>query len=193
MDCSKPVFPVLHCLPELAQTHVHLVSDAIQTFPSVFPFSSCLQSFPASGSFPMSQFLTSVAKILELQLPWWLRWSSICLQCGRPGFYPWVGKIPWRRERLPKNWCFGTVELEKTLEKSLGLQGDPASPSWRKSVLNIHWKDWCWSFNTWPPDAKSWFIRKDPDAGKDWRQEEKGTTEDEMVGWHHWLNGHEFE
>ena len=45
----------------------------------------------------------------------------------------------------------------------------------------------------WPPDAKSWFIRKDPDAGKDWRQEEKGTTEGEIVGWHHRLNGHEFE
>ena len=45
----------------------------------------------------------------------------------------------------------------------------------------------------WPPDAKSWLIRKDPDAGKDWRWEEKGTTEDEIVGWHHWLNGHEFE
>ena len=45
----------------------------------------------------------------------------------------------------------------------------------------------------WPPDVKSWLIRKDPDAGKDWRQEEKGTTENEMVGWHHWLSGHEFE
>ena len=45
----------------------------------------------------------------------------------------------------------------------------------------------------WPTDAKSWLIGKDPDAGKDWREEEKGTTEDEMVGWHHWLNGHESE
>ena len=45
----------------------------------------------------------------------------------------------------------------------------------------------------WPPDAKNWLIGKDPDAGQDWRQEEKGTTEDEMVGWHHWLDGHEFE
>ena len=45
----------------------------------------------------------------------------------------------------------------------------------------------------WPPDEKNWFIRKDPDAGKDWGQEEKGLTEDEMVGWHHWFNGHEFE
>ena len=53
--------------------------------------------------------------------------------------------------------------------------------------LNIHWKDWCWSWssNTLAPDAKSQLIRKDPDAGKDWRWEEKGTTEDEMVGWHH--------
>ena len=45
----------------------------------------------------------------------------------------------------------------------------------------------------WPPDVKNWLVRKDPDAGKDWRQEEKGMTEDEMVGWQHWLNGHEFE
>ena len=66
--------------------------------------------------------------------------------------------------------------------ESLGLQGD-------------HWKDecWRWSSNTWVPDAKSWLIRKDPDAGKDWGQEEKGAIEDEMVGWHHWCNGHEFE
>ena len=63
----------------------------------------------------------------------------------------------------------------------------------RKSVLNIHWKDWCWSCNsstlaTWCEEL----IWKDPDAGKDWRQEEKGMTEDEMVGWHHQLNRHEF-
>ena len=58
----------------------------------------------------------------------------------------------------------------------------------------FHWKDWCWGWNSilWPPNAKSWLILKDPGAGKDWKQEEKGTTEDEMVGWHHWLNGHEF-
>ena len=62
-------------------------------------------------------------------------------------------------------------------------------------MLTIHWKDW-WEVEApilWAPDAKSWLIRKDPDAGKDWGQEEKGMTEDEMVGWHHWLNGHECE
>ena len=60
---------------------------------------------------------------------------------------------------------------------------------------SIHWKDWCWSWNSilWSPDAKNWLIGKDPDARKDWRQEEKGMTEDEMVGWHYWLNEHEFE
>ena len=72
--------------------------------------------------------------------------------------------------------------------ESLGLQGDPTSPSWRKSVLNTHWKDWCWSWNS--NTLANW---KDHDAGKDWRWEEKGTTEDEMVGQCHWLNGHEFE
>ena len=60
--------------------------------------------------------------------------------------------------------------------ESLGLQGDPTSPFWRRSVLNIHWKDWCWSWNSnlWPPDAKNWLLGKDPDAGRDWGQEENG-------------------
>ena len=77
---------------------------------------------------------------------------------------------------------------------SLGLQGDPTSPSLRKSVLSVHWKDWCWSWNsntlaTWCEELTH---LKGPWCWEDWRQEEKGTTEDEMVGWHHWLNGREF-
>ena len=59
-------------------------------------------------------------------------------------------------------------------------------------TLNIRWKDWCRNSNIGPPDGKSRLIGKDPDARKGWGQEEKGTTEDEMVGWHHWLNAHEF-
>ena len=75
--------------------------------------------------------------------------------------------------------------------ESLGLQGDPTSPFWRKSVLNIHWKDAeAETPILWPPDVKNWLIGKDADAAKDWRQEEKGTTEDEMAGWHHCLDGH---
>ena len=82
------------------------------------------------------------------------------------------------------NCCFGEDSWE-----SFGLQGDQTSQSQRKSILNIYWKDWCWTWNsntlaTWCKELTHW---KDPDAGKDWRQ--KGTTEDEMVGWHHWLNG----
>ena len=62
-------------------------------------------------------------------------------------------------------------------------------------MLNIHWKDWCWRWSSilWPPDVKNSLLRKDPGTWNDWRQEEKGTTEDEIVGWHHWLNGCEFE
>ena len=79
--------------------------------------------------------------------------------------------------------------------ESLRLQGDQTSQSKGKSILIIHWKDWCWSWSsntlaTWCEELTQW---KDPEAGNDWRREEKGTTEDEMVGWHHQLNWHEFE
>ena len=92
-----------------------------------------------------------------------------------------------------KNQCFQTVMLEKTLQSPLDC----------KEIQPVHHKgNQSWIFTgridtetliLWPPDAKNWLIGKDPAAGKDWRQEEKGTTEDEMVGWHHWLDGHEFE
>ena len=74
---------------------------------------------------------------------------------------------------------------------SLGQQGYQISQSWRKSTLNIHWKDWCWNWgsNTLATWCKSWLTGKDPDAGKDWGQEEKKAAEDEMVGWHHQLSG----
>jgi len=96
-----------------------------------------------------------------------------------------------------KNWCFWTLVLEKTLESPLDCKEI-------KDIQPVHPKgdqSWVFIWRTdaeaetpilWPPDAKSWLIGKDPDAGKNWGQEEKGTTEDEMVGWHHWLNGHGF-
>ena len=77
--------------------------------------------------------------------------------------------------------------------ESLGLQGDQTSQSYRKSILNIHWNIFIGRSSIWPTDAKSWLIGEDPDYGKDWRQEEKKMTKDEMVGWRHRLNGHEFE
>ena len=96
----------------------------------------------------------------------------------------------------PKNWCFCTVVMEKTLESPLdGKETQPVHPKgWNQSWIFIGRTDVeAETPIILSPDAKSWLIGKDPDAGKDWRQEEKGTTEDEMVGWQHWLNEHEFE
>ena len=114
---------------------------------------------------------------------WFFQWSCMDVRVGL-----------WRKLST-KNWCFWTVVLEKTLESPLGY----------KEIQPVHPEgDQSWVFTErtdaeaetpilWPPDAKNWLLGKDPDAGKDWRQEEKGMTEDEMVGWHHWLDGHEFE
>ena len=96
---------------------------------------------------------------------------------------------------IQKNWCFWTVVLEKTLESPLDC----------KEIQSVNPKgDQSWLFIgridveaetpiLWPPHAKSWIIGKDPDSGRDWGQEEKGMIEDEMAGWHHWLDGREFE
>ena len=103
-------------------------------------------------------------------------------------------ELDYKESWAPKNWCFWTVVLEKTLESPLDC----------KEIQPVHSKgDQSWVFIgrtdveaetpvLWPPDAKKWLVGKDPDAGKDWGQEEKGMTEDEMVGWHHQLDGHGF-
>ena len=75
--------------------------------------------------------------------------------------------------------------------ESFGLQGDSTSPFWRRSVLGRTDVE-AETPILWPPDSKNWLIGKDANAGKDWGQEEKGMTEHEMVGWHHWHNGHGF-
>ena len=106
-----------------------------------------------------------------------------------------MSELDYKESWVLKNWCFWTVVLEKTLD----------SPLDSKDIQPVHPKgDQSWVFigrtdveaetpMLWSPDAKSWLIKKESDAGKDWRQEEKGMTEDEMVGWHHWLDGQEFE
>ena len=103
--------------------------------------------------------------------------------------YGCINKESW----APKNRCFWTVLLEKTLESPLDCKEiQPVNPKGNQSWIFIRRTDAeAEAPVIWPPDGKNWVIRKDPDAGKDWRQE-KGMTEDEMVGWHHWLNGHEF-
>ena len=104
-------------------------------------------------------------------------------------------KLYHKESQAQKNWCFWTVVLEKILESPLDCKEF-------QSVNSRGNQSWIFIGRTdaeaeapilWPPDAKNWLLGKDPDAGKDWRQEEKGTTEDEMAGWHHWLDGHGFE
>ena len=107
----------------------------------------------------------------------------------------WIWELDYKENWAWKNWCFSTVVLIKTLE----------SPLDRKEIQSVNPKgNQFWIFIgrinveaetpvLWPPDAKNWLIWKNPDAGNDWRQDQKRMTEDEIVGWHHWLNGHEFE
>ena len=94
-----------------------------------------------------------------------------------------------------KNWCFWTVVLEKTLESRLGCKEiQPVHPKGNQSWIFIGRTDAeAETPILWPPDSVSWLIWKGPDSGKNWGQEEMGTTENKMVGWHHQLNGHEFE
>ena len=103
----------------------------------------------------------------------------------------WMLELDHKENWALKNWCFWTVVLEKTLESPLDCKGiQPVHPKGNQSWIFIRRADAeAEALILWPPDAKSWLSGKDPDAGKDWRQEEKGTTEDEKVGWHHRLNG----
>ena len=120
------------------------------------------------------------------------------LSSQRYGFsssHVWTWELDHKEGWVLKNWCFWTVVLEETRESPLDC----------KEIQPDHPKgDQSWIFTErtdaeaeapilWPPDAMSRLIKKDPEAGKEWRQEVKGTKEDKMVGWHHWPNGHEFE
>ena len=114
---------------------------------------------------------------------------------GFSSSHVWMWGLDYRESWVPKNWRFWTVVLEKTLESPLDCKES-------QSLCSKGDQSWIFIGRTdveaetpilWSPDEKNWLIKKDPNAGKDWRQEEKGMAEDEMVGWHHWLDGHEFE
>ena len=114
---------------------------------------------------------------------------------GFSNSHVWMWELDHKEGRAPKNWCFQTMVLENTLENPLdSKEVKPINPKGNQP--------WIFTGRTvteaeapilWPPDAKSWLLGKDPDAGKVWKQEEKGMMEDEMVGWHHRLTGHGFE
>ena len=114
---------------------------------------------------------------------------------GFSNSHVWMWELDYKESWAPKNWCFWTVVSEKTLASLLDCKEiQPVHPKGGQSCVFIGRTDVeAETPILWPPDAKSWLIWKDPDAGKDWRREEKGMTEDEMVGWHHRLDGHEFE
>ena len=148
-------------------------------------------------------------------LSWWLQINTIQLKLCTKDYitimYPAWGQflllenlltnpiilkcILWEWSGKPKNWCFWTVVLEKTLESPRDCNEiQPVHPKGDKPWVFIGRTDAEAETSVlWPPHEKSWLIGKDPDAGRDWGQEEKGLTEDEMAGWHHQLNGHEFE
>ena len=109
--------------------------------------------------------------------------------------HAWMWELDCKESWALKKWCFWTVMLEKTLENPLDYKEiQPVHPKGNQSWIFIGRTDAeAEAPILWPPDAKNWLIGKDPDAGKNRRWEEKGMTEDELSGWHHWLNGHEFE
>ena len=209
MNCSMPSFPVLHYLPEFAQTHVHCQWCHSTISTTVAPFSSCPQSFPASGSFPMSQLFASggqsigvSASVFPVNIQGWFPLgltsliSSISktlksfmqhhsskasiLQCSSffmvqlscPNMNPPPTSLPITSL---------TEVLEKTLESPLDCKEiQPVSPKGNQSWISIGRTDSeaetpiLWR----PPDAKNWLTGKDLNAGKDWRQQQKGTTKD---------------
>ena len=125
---------------------------------------------------------------------------------GFPSSHVWIWELDYKDGWVSENWCFWTVVLEKTLERLKGLLEKTQEISLDcKEIQPVHCKgNHSWTFIgrtdaeaevpiLWPPDVKYWLIWKDPDAGKDWRQEEKVATEDEMVREYHRLDGHGFE
>ena len=120
---------------------------------------------------------------------------SVSQSCGFSSGHVRMWELDYKDSWAPKHRCSWTVVLQKTLESPLGCKEiQPVYPKGNQSWPLIGRIDAeAETPIVWPPDAKSWLIWKDLDAGKDWGWKEKGMTEDEMVGWHLWLNGHEFE
>ena len=138
--------------------------------------------------------MTNVDSILKSKRHYFVNKGPSSQGYGFSNSHVWMWELDYKESWVQKNWYFWTVVLGKILENPLDC----------KEIQPVHPKEdqsWVFIGRTdveaetpifWPPDEKSWLTEKDPDAGKDWGKE-KGTTEDEMVGWHRWLNGHEFE
>ena len=147
-------------------------------------------------AYPLKGKLYQTRQHIEKQRHYFANKGPSSQGYGFPSGHVWMWELDYKESWALKNWCFWTVVLGKTLENPLDC----------KEIQPVHPKEhpvqsWVFIGRTdveaenpilWPPDAKSWLTWKDPDVGKDWGQEERGKTEDEMFRWHHWLNGHGF-
>ena len=134
--------------------------------------------------------LDSILKIRDITLPRKVHYSQ---SYSFSRSHVWMWELDHKEGWALKNWCFRIVVLEKTLENPLdSKEMKPGNPKGNQPWIFIGRTN-VGAPILWSSDTKNWLIRKDPDAGKDYRQQEKGATEDETVGWHHWLNGREFE
>ena len=142
----------------------------------------------------LSLFFSDYIDLLQKQRHYFVSKSLSNQSYGFSSSHVWMWELDCKESWAQKNWCFWTVVLEKTLESPLDCKEiQPAHSKGDQSWVFIGRTDVeAESPILWPPDVKSWLIWKDPDAGKDWGQEGKGMTEDEMVGWHHPLSGHGF-
>ena len=140
------------------------------------------------------KYVTNLTSILKIRDTTLLTKVHLVKAMVFSSSHVWMWELDYKESWVPKNWCFWTVVL-KALERPLDC----------KEIKSVHPKgnqSWVFIGRTdaeaeapvfWPPDVNNWLTGKDPDAGKDWRWEEKGTTADEIVAWHHQLNRHEFE
>ena len=168
MNQSMPGLPVHQQLPESTQTHVHWVSDAIQ--PS-HPLLSYIKWKEQKAMTNLDIVLKSRHITLPTKVP-----------IGKSMIFPVVMLELDHKGWVPKSWCFQAVVLEKTLESSLDSKEiKPVNPEGNQPWIFIG-RTKAETPILWLPDAKNWLIGKDPDAGKDWRQEETGKIEDEMDG-----------
>ena len=185
MNRSTPGLPVRHQLPEFTQTHVHQVSDAIQpSHPLSSPSPPAPNPSQHQSLFQWVNSLQEVARVVEFLALWQVnKWKTSSYLIGKLIMYGCESWIVKKAEHQR------TVVLEKTIESPLDCREiQPVYSKGDQSSVFIGRTDAkAETPILWLPDAKSWLIWKDPDAGKDWRQEEKGMTEDEMFGWHHWL------
>ena len=181
MNRSTPGLPVHHKLLEFTQTHAHLVGDAIQpSHPLSSPFPPASNPSQLQGLFQWVNSSHEVAKVLEFQLQHQsLQWTP--------------RTIPFRMDWLD------LLAVQGSLKSLLQHHSSKVSIFWCSVFWMLSFKptfslsSFTFIKTVWTPHVKSWLIGKDPDAGRDWGQEEKGTTGYEMAGWHHQLDGHEFE